>query len=178
MVMETPPSLAAIIAEANKRYDEPDDAVNYACEKWRKHPERAKYLDQMERAAIRGLIGDNRHHKTTALKNAAGLYGGPSKLSSEAIEAASVSIFDSYSIGGTRLGNILGKEIEPLAAACEARATGEMYNTALLRAIAPAVGEDQAIRDCTTVTQVFGLLQAIQQGKPFSPLSPRHAMRR
>lgn len=163
--MEYPDSLLAIIRSAAEAHRSSiDAAVNQAFSEWQATDEYADWVDEMVRGQIRSMIHGVRHADNVAIRRDAGEFGGPSKVSaSSANQVIEKSLLDTYSINGRRLGDILGKELEPIANGERERATGCLVNARLLEALKPLVSDDKSVRDCVKDKRAWQILRTIKR---------------
>lgn len=180
-----PESIQQIVAECAAKYkNDIDKAVDQAVSQVQALDDYEDFVDLLVRTAVRGKITDFRHSVSTAIKRAAGEYGGPAKVGTDlsAVNAVARGVFD-YFIGGRTLGTITGEELKQIRDSEAEKATGHLFNAGLCEALIPLVQEGKTVRECVAESKVRRIFKTIQAGgavvnvNPISPV-PRQRITR
>lgn len=147
-----PPEVHALAAELARAH--PDDvsaAVTEGMRRLRRLPNYDAWVDLLVRHCFRDLVHTVRHRDTVATKNLYGQYGGPAKVrvaESEGLARVNRSLFDTWYIGGTVLGNLEGRDLPFLVNREKEQERGHTVNhRVLLWLQEQKVPADQRVRD-------------------------------
>ena len=161
--MEFPESVLEICNAAAAKFPDVRQGVKWANREVRKLPDYDEFIDRLVFGAVEGGVYDSRHKLNTAMRFAAGGYGGPAKVVSggcEAVNRIAVAVY-SCRIAGTMLGLLTGKQLPAIAETESAMASGYEFNAALCRRLAKVVPEDKQVRDAVSEKKLRAIFQEI-----------------
>ena len=145
------PSNVLRICEAavNRHASDIEKAVVEAEKKVRDLPEFPELVDKLIHTAIQEIIYDIRHHANVRMKQNMGSYGGRAKVTSGSCPTVNRIAEDlyRYSIAGTILGLVTGKQLPEIADSEAAVGNGHLFNARLCRSLAKIVPEDKRVQD-------------------------------
>lgn len=161
-----PETLRSIIKAAAVEHQESiDDAVDSAFKQIEKLDDYSEWIEKMVRQAIREMIHQARHETNTDFRRSNGEFGGPAKVGTAtgaANRVAAMCLLDSYAIGGTSLGSILGSELPAIRDSQITKGRGCFFNAALCSALIPLVADDKSVRECVTEKKARQIFKAAQ----------------
>lgn len=160
-----PDSLLEIVKEAATGHPgDPEGATEWAWKQWRKDGAFQEWLEFLAKSAIRSKINDATHSTLSAMRKAAGVYGGRAKVSiaSEAVNRVESMLYlDFYQINNNVLGDIHGKALTGLAKTEQAKADGSAFNARLCTRLADIVPADKKVRECVSEARVRKLFKEL-----------------
>lgn len=177
--MDFPDSVWDEVKASYRKY--PDDipaSVREAETRIRRLPEYSELVAMLVTSSVQQLIYDARHQSNGVLRRAAGVYGGPAKVTdsgSNAVQRVYASYY-SYCIDGRTLGMIKGAELADIADNEESTANGHHFNARLCRRLAAMVPADKLVKDVVTERKLKGLFR--DEGERDDPPELKSAARK
>lgn len=155
---EYPESVLRIAKAAVLKYKEDvQEAVKEANKNVRRLKNFDELVDLLVSKAMQDLVYDVRHTTNVQTRRDEGKYGPGAKVgvgSSEAVQRASQSVLDSYFIGATVLGSLLGKQLQEIEDSERMIANGHNFNAELCSRLKPLVPANKTVRECVSKRKI------------------------
>lgn len=154
-----------IVRECVARHATPEDAAKAAEQRIRALGEFQQLIAAMVTTTVNELVYRERHAVNKALKGSRGEYGQPAKVvvgASTAVNELYQSYYN-YSIGASRLGMLMGKELLPLAEIERIQADGHVFNAELLEALHELVPADRQVMQAVNHRKLKVLFETIKR---------------
>lgn len=151
--------------EAQRHGDDILAATNAAVSRVRKLSTFPEFVDDLVYAAIRGMIGDFRHHANVAMRREIGTSGGPPKVKpGDAANRVAADCYV-YFIAGRMLGSIRGDELPEIGNAEAERAEGHQFNARLCEELAKLVPAEKTVRQAVKPGKLRSVFATLQKEK-------------
>lgn len=155
--MQIPDEVLAVVAKANKKYSDIQEALDQAEREVRALPVFDDLVTTLVRHAIQDLIYSDRHQVNTKIKRETGQFNATPKVKMTGAVLASYraerSLLD-LNIQGLRLGDMTGADLRDAMGREEAQGRGSLTNSRFLRRIDSRYSpkDDQVLRTVKGVT--------------------------
>jgi hypothetical protein len=161
-----PESVLSIVREAVKRFPkDPPKSIDWAVGRVKKLPDYEDLVASLVKQAMADLIYDQRHTTTVQIRRSAREYGGPAKVvsgDSPGVASVAESVYF-YKIGGTILGEILGKDLRAIGQSERAISNGHFLNARLVEKLATLVPPEKRVRDAVGEDRINKILRNLQR---------------